>query len=62
MKITLYNDTTDLSTYSADDLHYWIMDLVADIEYACCHDREKDYDNAHEALVQSLEYILWERK
>lgn len=62
MKVTLYNQEINLASYTADDLKFFITDLVDDIEHYSNHNRDADYDHAKEILEETLEYILWERK
>lgn len=62
MKVRLYDQTYDLTTYCGDDLRHFMTDLLEDIEFAVAHNRDKDYDHALEVFNETLEYILYERR
>ena len=62
MKITYINETIDLATYCGDDLNYITLDIVEDLVFAACHNRDADYDKAYNAIEQILDYIIHTRK
>lgn len=61
MKVRLYDEVIDLATYCGDDLRHFMTDLLEDIEFAACNNREKDYDHALDVFNETLEYIIYER-
>jgi len=62
MKVTLYYQEVNLATYSDHDLKMFVDDLVDDISFYSCHNRDADYDHARDVLDETLEYILFNRR